>query len=703
MNASLAEDICLIIDLGMYNMLEESIMAGRYHYNLDILEQRFAKVIKTPLVDGYKFLILDRNAFVIRYLVQEGGASSREFQNEISYLKRLKVDLEKDLALERSRATMTESEKLKSLREEIDKKKKRIADLEISVKQAVRVWEGSKEALRDIHFALGTKNLQEVIVEMGGNSLKELSRRAKEGKAAGEDWSDISIQFNKPEIKKAWTDLGITYKDAYSKPLNKTGQIVINNVSNHNFVETVAEQYLSLHLGSQVEYVGFDERLVVLKDNLVSGGVRFNALKAKISSGKAIKKLTINVLKITDDTYNLNIKYSPVSSTNPVSSINIAADNFAPINDTDLELVNATPPADSNRWIKIGRLTVDESTAKAQYQLEAEEIGTINFINGFKDVKYDNSAKTITLVYNGSVLDSLVLTGVKAKEKVPADKLGGTKQLVINLTGDDARFERLRNKLILAPLEIGCKIELIKGSTLSVSGENLVITKDSFEDLGVKVTQKPVASYLNKLYNDLQPYLTTGSGVGAEYTAEEVEPNVKVLVTRLDAEKASYASSEALTERIIPDLAKDPSTSEVPPLAMSAQGVTDTYYDTNLPPRGSCIMTKSGDLVFDGIAEIVNPLSGSNSDATKAPSVPFLIKSIQNTILLLERNNKPSVAFPLIGGELFLNCFTDLTGTKDAKQQELAEAIIISAIKQRSKDDLVLKFLDYKGNAFQRV
>jgi hypothetical protein len=72
MNASLEEDIALIIDLGMYNMLEESIMAGRYHYNLDILDQRFARVIKTPLVNEYKFLVIDRNAFVIRYLVQEG-------------------------------------------------------------------------------------------------------------------------------------------------------------------------------------------------------------------------------------------------------------------------------------------------------------------------------------------------------------------------------------------------------------------------------------------------------------------------------------------------------------------------------------------------------------------------------------------------------------------------------------------------------
>jgi hypothetical protein len=62
----------LIIDPGVYNMIEESILASRVNYNLNLLKERFGKVIKTPLLGGYQFIVLDKNAFAIRYVVRKG-------------------------------------------------------------------------------------------------------------------------------------------------------------------------------------------------------------------------------------------------------------------------------------------------------------------------------------------------------------------------------------------------------------------------------------------------------------------------------------------------------------------------------------------------------------------------------------------------------------------------------------------------------
>jgi hypothetical protein len=790
----------------------------------------------------------------------QGGAGGRELQNEISYLKRAKKELENDLALERSRSTLSESDRNKSLRKEIDEKKERIQNLEKSVSDTVKVWDKSKQALNDIHFVLGTSSLQDIVIAMEGKSLKELAKRAKEGKTAGEDWSDISMQFNRPEIKEAWTKLGITYKDAYVwvrggligyndhkfvhwatqvknppidafeyvrslgeqkkewwiesklvtalKPIAQTGRIVINNPTSHFFTDNGKDdRTLTLNLNSPIEYADFDERLAFASDEkwkkpqqvvlwYIDDKVKrkdlFDQLKAKIPSGKKISKLTLNVTKVLGENSNLNIEYSPPITSHPFASINIWGDIYTPIVDADLVLVNEVPSGgwklwnytnpsfdseervkawenkgfnldQAQKWIIVGLLKVDESafarwltdkggkyaepkwistnrgTVEAEWKQETEESGSITLSNGFNEVTHDNGTKRITLKYNGLATEVLTVGGLKAKEKAPSDKLKNTTQLVINLTGaSQERYEKLRNKFLLALKGSPLKIELIKGSTIDAKVADLIITQDSFKDEGVAVERKGIATYLNSLYNDLQPYLTTGVGVGGkdeewnlvndllgEYTSGEVQIAVGSLVARLDTEKDSYTTSGkfneirnrlskligagstertwiGLTERIVPVVETD-ITMKNPPISMSACGTADDFSAElfNLPPRGSAIMTGAGGgLTAEGFTNIVNPLSGSNSDLSKRPSMPTLIKSIQNTILLLERTNKPNIAFPLIGGDLFLNSFNDLTGTTEAKRQEIAEAIIISAIKQRTRNSLVLKFLDHADNSF---
>jgi len=72
------ENLILIIDPQVMNTMVEAIMIRAVNYDLANLEKRFGKVIEVPLVNGYKFIILDKKAFAIRYAIKEGVLTEEE-------------------------------------------------------------------------------------------------------------------------------------------------------------------------------------------------------------------------------------------------------------------------------------------------------------------------------------------------------------------------------------------------------------------------------------------------------------------------------------------------------------------------------------------------------------------------------------------------------------------------------------------------
>jgi hypothetical protein len=83
-------ELVLIIDPSVYNMMEEEIFSNRFHYDLNQLEKKFGLVIQVPLTYdagdttnklAYQFIILDRNAFAIRYVIRKGIESKYYEEN----------------------------------------------------------------------------------------------------------------------------------------------------------------------------------------------------------------------------------------------------------------------------------------------------------------------------------------------------------------------------------------------------------------------------------------------------------------------------------------------------------------------------------------------------------------------------------------------------------------------------------------------
>src|SRR6185369_6055010 len=126
--------------------------------------------------------------------------------------------------------------------------------------------------------------------------------------------------------------------------------------------------------------------------------------------------------------------------------------------------------------------------------------------------------------------------------------------------------------------------------------------------------------------------------------------------------------------------------------------------ETNMLPCGSAVLTGSGDLEKQGIKAIIHACPGTmkrTKDEDFQPTIQGIIRSVQNSILLVEKNNYKSVAFCLIGSNFLDSIIPPSQGTKKERQEKLAEIIIKAAVEQNKK--LKIVFVDFGNEAFQSV
>jgi O-acetyl-ADP-ribose deacetylase (regulator of RNase III) len=114
-------------------------------------------------------------------------------------------------------------------------------------------------------------------------------------------------------------------------------------------------------------------------------------------------------------------------------------------------------------------------------------------------------------------------------------------------------------------------------------------------------------------------------------------------------------------------------------------------------PRGAALITDSGNLAKNKIKKIIHAASGSH-DSDYHPTKESVILSVQNSIILAERQNVKSLAIPLIGGNIFLNHIKKTS--PDITPEKLAEMIVKAAINQRNAldKDLKIVFIDYNNS-----
>ena len=97
-----------------------------------------------------------------------------------------------------------------------------------------------------------------------------------------------------------------------------------------------------------------------------------------------------------------------------------------------------------------------------------------------------------------------------------------------------------------------------------------------------------------------------------------------------------------------------------------------------LLPRGSALMTSSGNLNARGIEHIIHAASGSsvNGSPNFIPTLEGVRLSVINSLLLARTHGIPRVAIPFIGRGIFL-------GRIGANQMQLAETIVRAALESR--------------------
>jgi len=107
--------------------------------------------------------------------------------------------------------------------------------------------------------------------------------------------------------------------------------------------------------------------------------------------------------------------------------------------------------------------------------------------------------------------------------------------------------------------------------------------------------------------------------------------------------------------------------------------------ENNLPvgrraiPRGSALLTSSGNLATRGINQIIHAAPGSNAQIAPwgNPTLQGVVRSVQNSILLAERNNLRDLAIPFVGGSIFFRAMK-------ISKEKLLRGIMEAAINQRN-------------------
>jgi O-acetyl-ADP-ribose deacetylase (regulator of RNase III) len=133
---------------------------------------------------------------------------------------------------------------------------------------------------------------------------------------------------------------------------------------------------------------------------------------------------------------------------------------------------------------------------------------------------------------------------------------------------------------------------------------------------------------------------------------------------------------------------------------ISSQGTTylKEVAQEKMLPRGSAMLTESGNLKDKNITAIIHAASGSmtNRDEAFRPSEEGVKQSISNSIILAKRFKHSRIAIPFVGGGIFRSYMK-------ASAEELASIIIHAAVE--SRDQLEVRFVminDHDFGVFQK-
>jgi O-acetyl-ADP-ribose deacetylase (regulator of RNase III) len=101
-------------------------------------------------------------------------------------------------------------------------------------------------------------------------------------------------------------------------------------------------------------------------------------------------------------------------------------------------------------------------------------------------------------------------------------------------------------------------------------------------------------------------------------------------------------------------------------------------------PRGSALITTSGDMNKEGISAIIHAATGAmtKSDGEFEPTVDSIKNSIKNSFILARRYKHKRVAVPFLGGGIFAS-------RMGVTKEELADIIISAALKNQRKLEVV--------------
>jgi O-acetyl-ADP-ribose deacetylase (regulator of RNase III) len=125
------------------------------------------------------------------------------------------------------------------------------------------------------------------------------------------------------------------------------------------------------------------------------------------------------------------------------------------------------------------------------------------------------------------------------------------------------------------------------------------------------------------------------------------------------------------------------------PVATPAEQEKDAELERKLTlPKGSALLTSSGELSRKGIRHIIHAATGSMyaSGFKYDPTVKSVMDSVRNSLELARAFDHHRVAIPFIGGKIFVERI-------GVSPQDLANAIVSSAVENRG--DLELRFVTF--------
>jgi O-acetyl-ADP-ribose deacetylase (regulator of RNase III) len=120
------------------------------------------------------------------------------------------------------------------------------------------------------------------------------------------------------------------------------------------------------------------------------------------------------------------------------------------------------------------------------------------------------------------------------------------------------------------------------------------------------------------------------------------------------------------------------------PVAMDKKSDSCFVRDEQMIPRGSALITISGDLKKQGISAIIHAATGSmtKSDGVFEPTLESVKNSIKNSLMLARHYNHKRVAIPFLAGGIF-------AGRMGVTKEELAKAIVEASLDYKKKLEVV--------------